>query len=188
MFNVIRRVMPSCSFASAGAISAGWLSCFRSDEQRAGILPARQHRAADDFRLFKDVDPSGVAGRCRDNSNLCRIRRPDCWLFAGLEASGLAHWSKLGLAQVQDATAAGLSNKCESCRGQCVLDRCAGSAPRRCRFTSELRPSGYVVADRSIRVSHRSIAAIAGDREIANVKVVQVRTLSPIRPWKSLHI
>lgn len=77
------------------------------------------------------VTPHQVAGLC---------------LVEGAKQHHLADWSARGVAQVQDATAAGVVPRMDLSPGMTVLDRCAGVGTKTLQIAEAVGPTGKVFA------------------------------------------
>jgi 16S rRNA (cytosine967-C5)-methyltransferase len=84
----------------------------------------------------------------------------------------LAHWAKLGLAQVQDATAAGVVENMRIASGQRILDRCAGLGTKTMQIQERTGADGEVFAMDSSMFRTVRLRELLLDRSITNLRVV----------------
>jgi 16S rRNA (cytosine967-C5)-methyltransferase len=92
----------------------------------------------------------------------------------------LARWAKAGLAQVQDATAAGVVEKMRITPGLRILDRCAGLGTKTLQIQERTGIDGEVVAMDSSAFRTNRLKQLLLDRGISNVRVVLGSRLSEI--------
>jgi 16S rRNA (cytosine967-C5)-methyltransferase len=131
------------------------------------------------LRLFKDVTPAELLADAAA-IEFVPHESPGLVVVRGVRSEGLAHWSKLGLAQVQDATSAGVVEQMRIAAGQRVLDRCAGLGTKTMQIQERVGINGEVVAIDSSVFRTVQLRQLLRDRGIANVRVVQGSTLSEI--------
>lgn len=96
----------------------------------------------------------------------------------------LAEWAGKGVAQVQDATAAGVVKRLELLPGLDVLDRCAGMGTKSFHIHDELAGSGWIMAIEPSEERIEAIRAMMKKRKIENIAVVQARMLEEISELK----
>jgi 16S rRNA (cytosine967-C5)-methyltransferase len=90
----------------------------------------------------------------------------------------LGHWAKMGLAQVQDATAAGVVEKMQISPDMRVLDRCAGLGTKTMQIHERVGISGEVVAVDASEFRCQKLGELLAERGIGNVRVVHARELA----------
>jgi 16S rRNA (cytosine967-C5)-methyltransferase len=88
----------------------------------------------------------------------------------------LAHWAKLGLAQVQDPTAAAVVKKMQISPGMRVLDCCAGFGTKTLQIQEQT--TGEVVAFDPSQPRMSRLRQLLDDRQITNVRLVERLELS----------
>jgi 16S rRNA (cytosine967-C5)-methyltransferase len=147
------------------------------------------------LRLFKGVEPAALLlewEKLRDiwkEKNLSDLpaveisphEAPGLLLVRGARSGAiLAHWAKLGLAQVQDATAAEVVERMQIAPGQRVLDRCAGLGTKTMQIQERIGTDGEVVAVDSSMFRTVKLRQLLIDRGIANVRVVLGAKLSAL--------
>ncbi len=103
---------------------------------------------------------------------------PGLLVVRGARGAILAHWAKLGLAQVQDATAAGVVEKMRITPGLRVLDRCAGLGTKTMQIQERIDVDGEVFAMDSSIFRTVGLRQLLLDRGITNVRVVLGSELS----------
>ncbi len=126
-------------------------------------------------RLFKGVEPSsltaaGVEILPHHDPGLLVVREARCAV--------LARWASEGLAQVQDATAAGVVEQMRISPGQRVLDRCAGLGTKTMQIQQRVGASGEVFAVDPAEFRCAALTKVLKDRQVSNVKVLQVGKLA----------
>jgi 16S rRNA (cytosine967-C5)-methyltransferase len=72
--------------------------------------------------------------------------QPRMFVVEHAKQATLAEWSRRGIAQVQDATAAHVVEECEVRAGQSTLDRCCGFGTKTLQLAEKVGPSGAVLA------------------------------------------
>jgi 16S rRNA (cytosine967-C5)-methyltransferase len=72
--------------------------------------------------------------------------RPRMFVVAHAKQATFAEWSRRGIAQVQDATAARVVDECEVHPGQSALDRCCGFGTKTLQLAEKVGPTGNVAA------------------------------------------
>lgn len=128
-------------------------------------------------RLFKGVDPSVLV---ESDVQIEPHQEPGLLVVHGARRAVLAQWAQGGLAQVQDATAAGIIEYMRILPGQCVLDRCAGLGTKTLQIHERVGPAGHVVAVDPSAFRCDALRQSLDDRQITNVKIFQVGKLAPI--------
>jgi 16S rRNA (cytosine967-C5)-methyltransferase len=83
----------------------------------------------------------------------------------------LAEWARLGIAQVQDPTAASVVPEMPLARGQTVLDRCAGLGTKTLQLLERVGPDGKVVAIDPNERRCEGLRNIASARNLANLSI-----------------
>jgi 16S rRNA (cytosine967-C5)-methyltransferase len=83
----------------------------------------------------------------------------------------IAHWAERGLAQVQDATAAGVVAQLQIAAGQRVLDRCAGLGTKTIQIQELAGAAGEVVA---IEPSAFRVAALRRTMKLRHISHIEV--------------
>ena len=136
------------------------------------------------LRLFKGVEPATLIEEWKKLSDLPPIEllpheSPGMLVVHGVRIGPiLAHWAKLGLAQVQDPTAAAVVEKMRITPGQRILDRCAGLGTKTMQIRERTGPNGSVVAMDSATFRTDRLRQLLLDRGIANVQVIHGSKLS----------
>jgi 16S rRNA (cytosine967-C5)-methyltransferase len=128
-------------------------------------------------RLFQGIDPgtlttSGIEIQPHHESGLFVVRNA--------RRAVLAQWARDGLAQVQDATAAGVVGHMQISPGQTVLDRCAGLGTKTLQIQELVGATGTVVAVDPSAFRCAALARTLNDRHISNVKILQFGKLTPV--------
>jgi 16S rRNA (cytosine967-C5)-methyltransferase len=90
----------------------------------------------------------------------------------------LGHWAKMGLAQVQDATAAGVVEKMRISPGMRVLDRCAGLGTKTMQIWERAGITGEVMAMDASEFRCQKLGELVAERGIGNVRTVQAEKMS----------
>jgi 16S rRNA (cytosine967-C5)-methyltransferase len=85
--------------------------------------------------------------------------------------SVLAEWSRRGIAQVQDATAARVVAECDVKVGQSVLDRCAGFGTKTFQLAERVSPRGKVLAVDPNRARMAGLKKLIDVRNLPNISV-----------------
>jgi 16S rRNA (cytosine967-C5)-methyltransferase len=91
----------------------------------------------------------------------------------GAKMETLRDWAQRGLAQVQDATAAGVVDHLQLSEGMTVLDRCAGLGTKTLQLWDRVGPTGEVVAMDASAFRCTRLRELLKLRAISNVKVVE---------------
>jgi len=126
-------------------------------------------------RLFRGVEPkaleaAGVLIRPHHDAGI--------YVVEGARRSILAEWSRHGVAQVQDATAASVVPRLDVQPGQRVLDRCCGLGTKTRQISEYLGNNGSILA-----VDPSAIrCGILREQKIKNVEVLQSDSISPVNP------
>jgi 16S rRNA (cytosine967-C5)-methyltransferase len=131
------------------------------------------------LRLFKGVTPADLLEDA-EAIEFVPHELPGLLVVRGARGTILAHWAKLGLAQVQDATAAGVVEKMRITTGLRVLDRCAGLGTKTMQIQERVGPKGEVVAVDSSMFRTVKLQQLLRDRGIPNVCVIHGSKLSEI--------
>jgi 16S rRNA (cytosine967-C5)-methyltransferase len=97
--------------------------------------------------------------------------RPGMFVVEGASPTHLAGWSKDGIAQVQDPTAAGVVAQLEITAGELVLDRCCGRGTKTMQMREAAGDSGSVIAIDPSEERCSILQRVAVDRGITNIKV-----------------
>jgi len=92
----------------------------------------------------------------------------------------LGHWAKMGLTQVQDATAAGVVEKMRISPGMRVLDRCAGLGTKTMQIWERAGISGEVIAMDASEFRCEKLGELVAERGIGNVRVVHAEKMSDV--------
>jgi 16S rRNA (cytosine967-C5)-methyltransferase len=128
-------------------------------------------------RLFKGVEPSALKV-----PGVKVLPHQALGLFVVHDArrAVLAQWAKDGVAQVQDATAAGVVEQMRICPSHRVLDRCAGLGTKTLQIQERVGPGGEVFAVDPSAFRCATLKQMLIDRHVTNVKVLQVGKLAPV--------
>jgi 16S rRNA (cytosine967-C5)-methyltransferase len=128
-------------------------------------------------RLFKGIEPAklNVSG-----VEILPHRQPGLFVVRNARRTVLAQWAREGLAQVQDATAAGVVEQMKIAPGQRVLDRCAGLGTKTIQIQEHVGATGQVFAVDPSAFRCAALGRTLKDRNISNVKILQVGKLAPI--------
>jgi 16S rRNA (cytosine967-C5)-methyltransferase len=97
--------------------------------------------------------------------------QPGIFVVNGAKQSLLAEWSRRGVAQVQDATAARVVQECDIRAGQSALDRCCGFGTKTLQLAEKVGPSGSVLAVDPNRARTEGLRKLLAERSIPNVSV-----------------
>ena len=126
-------------------------------------------------RLFEGVEASSLRA-----AGVEILPHHDPGLFVVREArrAVLAQWASEGLAQVQDATAAGVVEQMRISPGQRVLDRCAGLGTKTMQILERVGPSGEVFAVDPSEFRCAILTKLLKDRRVSNVTMLQVGKLA----------
>jgi 16S rRNA (cytosine967-C5)-methyltransferase len=85
----------------------------------------------------------------------------------------LRKWSREGLAQAQDPTAASVVDECELQPGQNVLDRCSGLGTKTIQLRQRVGESGSIVAIDPDERRIRGLSALVKERMFDNVRAIR---------------
>jgi 16S rRNA (cytosine967-C5)-methyltransferase len=129
------------------------------------------------LRLFKGVTPAELLGDA-GAIEFMPHELPGLLVVRGARAAVLARWAKLGLAQVQDATSAGVVERIRISPGQRVLDRCAGMGTKTMQIQERVGTDGEVFAMDSSMFATDRLRQLLLDRGITNVRVIHGSKLS----------
>ena len=116
--------------------------------------------------------PSGVTLEPHEQSGICVV--------AGAKRSLLAAWAKRGMAQVQDATAAGVGALSRIEPGQTVLDRCCGLGTKTLQLHEMMRGQGRLVAMDPNGERCARLRELIAERGLANIEVHQAGWLKDV--------
>ena len=117
-----------------------------------------------------------------DGYTLTRHEQPGMVVIQPTPHELLGEWSKQGLAQAQDPTAASVVDECDVQPGQHVLDRCSGLGTKTIQLRERVGEAGSVVAIDPDERRIAGLSAIVKTREIANVHVVRGARVSDAQP------
>jgi 16S rRNA (cytosine967-C5)-methyltransferase len=95
------------------------------------------------MRLLGDARPQDLQA---EGVTITPHEQPRMFVVEHAKQATLAEWSRRGIAQVQDGTAAHVVEECEVLAGQSVLDRCCGFGTKALQLAEKVGPSGTVVA------------------------------------------
>jgi 16S rRNA (cytosine967-C5)-methyltransferase len=128
-------------------------------------------------RLFKGIEPGAL-----NVPSVEILPHHQAGLFVARNArrAVLAQWARDGLAQVQDATAAGVVEQMQISPGQTVLDRCAGLGTKTIQIQERVGMTGQVFAIDPSAFRCAALSQTLKDRNISNVKILQVGKMVPI--------
>jgi 16S rRNA (cytosine967-C5)-methyltransferase len=136
------------------------------------------------LRLSNGVNASRLQDESRkvsaDNIELSPHEAPNLWVVAGAGKSVLAHWARLGIAQVQDATSADVVSHLSLHPGLRVLDRCAGMGTKTLQIWEAVGPSGQIVAMDASADRCQTLRRTLTGRGISNVAVHHAQLMSEI--------
>ncbi|MGD0461742.1 MAG: transcription antitermination factor NusB [Tepidisphaeraceae bacterium] len=128
-------------------------------------------------RLFKGIEPSALKA---PGVEILPHHEPGLFVVREARRAVLAQWASEGLAQVQDATAAGVVEQMRISPGQRVLDRCAGLGTKTMQIQERVGPSGQVLAVDPSEFRCATLMKMLKPRHISNVNVLQVGKLAPV--------
>lgn len=128
-------------------------------------------------RLFKGIDPSALA---ESDVQIEPHQEPGLLVVRGARRAVLAQWAQRGLAQVQDATAAGVVEHMRISLGQRVLDRCGGLGTKTLQIHERVGAAGQVFAVDPSAFRCDALRRLLDHRQITNVKILQVGKLAPV--------
>jgi 16S rRNA (cytosine967-C5)-methyltransferase len=128
-------------------------------------------------RVFKGVEGSalraeGVEILAHEKAGMFVVNRGTPRVFAD--------WARRGIAQVQDATAAGVVDQLEILPGMNVLDRCAGRGTKTMQILQRAGLGGRIVAVDASAERCVSLKDLLGERGVKNVAVHQATKLASI--------
>jgi 16S rRNA (cytosine967-C5)-methyltransferase len=103
---------------------------------------------------------------------------PGMFIVEPAKKSLLADWSRRGLAQVQDPTAADVVEHGQIQPGQSILDRCAGLGTKTMQLLEKVGGTGSIVAMDPSADRCRILRSLLAERNIANVAVHQAAMLA----------
>jgi 16S rRNA (cytosine967-C5)-methyltransferase len=110
-----------------------------------------------------DLQGEGVTVEPHEQPGLCVVH--------GARKATLAEWARVGVAQVQDTTAAAVVQQLRCELGQRVLDRCAGLGTKTIQLRDGVGEVGSVVAMDPNPERCNGLSELLGARQIANVAV-----------------
>jgi 16S rRNA (cytosine967-C5)-methyltransferase len=128
-------------------------------------------------RLFKGVEPSALN---TPGVEILPHHEPGLFVVREARRAILAQWASEGLAQVQDATTAGVVEQMRISPGHRVLDRCAGMGTKTMQIQERVGPGGEVFAVDPSAFRCRALTQMLTNRHVSNVKVLQVGKLVPV--------
>jgi 16S rRNA (cytosine967-C5)-methyltransferase len=85
----------------------------------------------------------------------------------------LREWSRLGIAQAQDPTAASVADFCDIAPGLRILDRCCGLGTKTIQIRERLGESGSIVAIDPDEHRIERLQSLVAKRKLSNVHVVR---------------
>jgi 16S rRNA (cytosine967-C5)-methyltransferase len=107
--------------------------------------------------------------------------QPNLFVVEGAKRLHLAEWSRRGLAQAQDPTAAAVvPEACPVEPGQRVLDRCAGLGTKTMQLLQRAGPTGHVVAMDPNADRCRRLRDLLAERNIPNVTIYESDALAKV--------
>ncbi|HTW94879.1 MAG TPA: transcription antitermination factor NusB [Tepidisphaeraceae bacterium] len=104
------------------------------------------------------------------------------FVVEGARRATLGEWSSRGIAQVQDATAAGVVPRLDLRAGQRVLDRCCGLGTKTRQIRELVGETGRIVAVDPSGQRCAVLRELLRQQKIENVDVVQAEMISPMEP------
>jgi len=138
------------------------------------------------LRLFRGVEQSALMEEWKKLPGASPIEIVPHELTGLLVVHGgrsrpvLARWAKAGLAQVQDATAAGVVEKMRITPGLRILDRCAGLGTKTLQIQERMGIDGEVTAMDSSTFRTNRLKQLLVDRGLSNVRIALGSKLSEI--------
>jgi 16S rRNA (cytosine967-C5)-methyltransferase len=131
------------------------------------------------LRLFKGVTPAQLLVDAAE-TEISPHESPGLVVVRRVRKGALSQWSKSGLAQVQDATSAGVVERMRISPGQRVFDRCAGMGTKTMQIQERVGTDGEVFAMDSSMLRIVRLRQLLLDRGITNVRVTHGSELSEI--------
>jgi 16S rRNA (cytosine967-C5)-methyltransferase len=119
-------------------------------------------------RLFGD---SRVEDLQTEGVTITPHEQPRLLVVEHAKQATLAEWSRRGIAQVQDATAAHVVDECDVRAGQSALDRCCGFGTKTLQLAERVGPSGTVLAVDPNRERTEGLRRLLAARGINSVAV-----------------
>lgn len=132
-------------------------------------------------RAFKGVSQDQLA---TTGVEITHHEQPGIYVVQNARKATLAEWAAKGLAQPQDATAAGVVKHLDLQPNLDVLDRCAGMGTKSIQIQDELAGTGWVMAIEPSAERIEAIRKTIQKLKIENLAVVQARMLSDINELK----
>jgi 16S rRNA (cytosine967-C5)-methyltransferase len=128
-------------------------------------------------RLFKGVESSALTA---PEIEILPHHDPGLFVVRNARRAVLGDWARRGLAQVQDATAAGVVEQMQIAPGHRVLDRCSGLGTKTIQIQERVGSAGQVFAVDPSAFRCAALTRTLRDRDISNVKVLQVGNLTAV--------
>ncbi len=128
-------------------------------------------------RLFKGTSPKALEA---EGITLTPHEQHGILVVEGARRATFASWAARGLAQVQDATAAGIAEHLDLQPGQDVLDRCAGLGTKTLQIHDILANTGWLMAVDPSQDRCKALRQLLADRKIENIAVVPTPMLRDV--------
>jgi 16S rRNA (cytosine967-C5)-methyltransferase len=117
-----------------------------------------------------------MAGATADDLNSAGVAvtphaHPGMFIIEPAKKALLADWSRRGIAQVQDPTAASVVEQIPLSPGQHVLDRCAGLGTKTIQLRERVADAGHVIAIDAMPQRVQQLQSLVADRQVRNVEV-----------------
>ena len=143
-------------------------------------LEISRHSHADPPALVRPFAGASVDDLATGGVTLTPHEQPGLFAASGAKQADFRRWADAGLAQVQDATAAGVIDHLDVQPGQTVLDRCCGLGTKTLQLAERVGPTGRVVAMDPDGRRTELLRDLLARRGVANVEVVRAAMLADL--------